>query len=94
MNFVYILYSKTLAKYYVGEALDVDERIEQHNSGFYDKAYTKQVKDWKLFYSITCNNRVQARKIETHIKKMKSIKYIQNLKKHPEIIERLKNKYN
>jgi putative endonuclease len=94
MNFVYILYSISLDKYYIGEALDFQERIKQHNSGFYDSAYTKQASDWSLFYSIECLNRLQARKIETHIKKMKSKAYIQNLKKHPEITEKLKNKYN
>ena len=93
MNFVYILYSIALNKYYVGEAVDLQERIKQHNSGFYDSAYTKQVSDWVLYHFIDCNDRVQARKIETHIKKMKSKVYIQNLKKHPEITEKLKNKY-
>jgi len=45
MNFVYILYSASLDKYYVGEAIDIEDRIKQHNSGFYDKAYTKQTSD-------------------------------------------------
>ena len=91
MNFVYILYSESLKKYYIGEALDLEQRVEQHNSGFYNSAFTKQVSDWILYHSIACDNRVQARKIETHIKKMKSIVYIQNLKKYPEISERLKH---
>ena len=92
MSFVYILYSKGLEKYYIGETLDLEERIKQHNSGFYETGYTKQVSDWELFCSITCKDRTQARKIEAHIKKMKSKAYIQNLKKYPEISERLKNK--
>jgi putative endonuclease len=94
MNFVYILYSKSLDKYYIGEAIDLQERIKQHNSGFYDTAFTKQVSDWVLYYSIECKSRIQARKIETHIKKMKSKTYIQNLVKHSEITKKLKNKYN
>ncbi len=94
MNFVYILHSVSLDKYYVGEAMDLEERIKRHNSGFYDSAFTKQASDWVLFHSILCNNRVQARKIETHIKNMKSRTYFQNLKKFPEITEKLKNKYN
>jgi putative endonuclease len=35
----------------------------------------------------------QAHKIENHIKKMKSKKYIENLKKYPEISLRLLQKY-
>jgi len=93
MNYVYILYSKSLDKYYIGETLDLQERVKQHNSGFYKTAFTKQTKDWILYLSILCNNRVIARKIETHIKNMKSKVYIQNLKKYPEIIEKLKITY-
>ena len=94
MNYVYILFSETLNQFYVGESMDMEERLEQHSSGFYNSAYTKKASDWTLYYLIKCINREQARKIETHIKKMKSKTYIQNLKKYPEITEKLKNKYN
>ncbi|MFD0834597.1 GIY-YIG nuclease family protein [Mariniflexile aquimaris] len=93
MNYVYILFSETLNQYYVGESVDIENRIKQHNSGFYDSAYTKITSDWILYHLITCIHREQARKIEAHIKKMKSKTYIQNLKKYPEITEKLKNKY-
>jgi len=93
MNFVYILYSKLIDGYYIGEAVDLEERMEQHNLGFYETAYTKKAKDWILYYFIKCNSRFQARKIETHIKKMKSKTYIQNLKKYPEITKKFKDRY-
>ncbi len=48
-NYVYILYSKSIDKYYIGEDKDIQERIEQHNLGFYNKAFTKQVSDWTLY---------------------------------------------
>jgi putative endonuclease len=35
----------------------------------------------------------QSRKIEKHIKRMKSKTFIENLKKYPELIEKLKRKY-
>jgi len=69
MNCVYILFPKAIDSYYVGETIDLDERLEQHNAGFYEIAFTKQSSDWTLFYAIYCDNRSQARKIETHIKK-------------------------
>ncbi|MCC1485227.1 GIY-YIG nuclease family protein [Winogradskyella immobilis] len=94
MYCVYIIYSKTIDSFYIGETIDIESRIKQHNESFYETGYTKQTKDWILYYKIECNSRTQARKIETHIKKMKSKRYIQNLKKYPEIIEKLKNKYN
>ncbi|MCH7784177.1 MAG: GIY-YIG nuclease family protein [Bacteroidetes bacterium] len=35
MYYVYILHSTTLDSYYVGETQSLDERIAQHNTGFY-----------------------------------------------------------
>ncbi|WP_238987203.1 GIY-YIG nuclease family protein [Confluentibacter flavum] len=45
MNYVYILFSKTLNQFYVGETVDIEDRITQHNSGFYDSAFTKKASD-------------------------------------------------
>ena len=90
MYCVYILHSNSLDSYYIGETVDIEKRIKEHNTNFYNKSFTTKAKDWKLFLLIDCKDRVQARKVETHIKKMKSKKYIQNLVKYPEIIEKLK----
>ncbi|MEQ8583078.1 MAG: GIY-YIG nuclease family protein [Marinoscillum sp.] len=91
--YCYIIYSRSLNRFYIGETEDIDLRIDQHNSGFYKHAFTTQTQDWELFHAIKCTDRKQARLIELHIKKMKSRKYIENLKKHPEISEKLKIKY-
>ena len=90
MNFIcYIIYSKKLDKYYVGETEDINQRIVLHNTGFFSNSYTSKANDWVLFHSIACETRVQSRAIETHLKKMKSRKYIENLVKYPEISEKL-----
>jgi putative endonuclease len=66
----------------------------QHNSGFYgNKKFTSAANDWVEFLQITCVSLGQARKIEAHIKKMKSRHYIHNLKRYPEMISQLKLKY-
>jgi len=91
---VYILFSNHLSRFYIGETSDFENRLEQHNSGFYDSAYIKKASDWEKFLLIECNNKIQALKIERHIKKMKSITYIKNLKKYPEMVLKLKEKYN
>ena len=93
MYYVYILHSNSLDSYYVGETLSLDKRIEQHNTRFYKNSYTSKMNNWELFWSFECKDRIQARKIETHIKKMKSRKYIQDLLKYPDIIEKLLEKY-
>ena len=93
MAVTYILHSETLNKFYTGSCLDLEERIIQHQNHEFDKAYTMKVDDWKLYFSIENIEYKQARDIETHIKKMKSSKYIRNLKLYPEMKEKLIEKY-
>jgi len=90
----YILYSSSLDKFYTGITQDnVESRLEKHNNSSYGNHYTSQTKDWEIFIVIPCDSVAQSMKIEKHIKKMKSKKYIYNLKSYPEIIEKLKIKY-
>jgi putative endonuclease len=88
--FCYILFSKSINRYYVGYTGDVDERLKLHNTGhFGGKSYTQITSDWELFLLIPCETITQAIYIELKIKNMKSRKYIENLKKYPEIVERI-----
>ena len=90
----YILHSQVLGKYYTGVTLEnVSSRLEKHNESTYGTHYTSQTKDWELYLEIICNCKTQMFQIEKHIKRMKSKVYIENLKKYPEMIEKLKNKY-
>jgi len=92
--YVYILLSEKSNKFYVGQtSLQPEERLAQHNSGHYDEKFTLSGIPWNLFYVIKCVSREQAIKIERHIKNMKSRKYIEDLKKFPEISEKLLVKY-
>ena len=93
MHYVYILHSEKLNRFYVGETDNIVRRLDEHNTGFFKNSFTTKTSDWEIFILINCCDRIQARKIETHIKKMKSKKYIQDLECYPEIIEKLKNKY-
>ena len=94
MNFfVYILFSKKLNRYYIGQTLDVEERLQQHNLGLYENASTKVANDWQLFWKLKCDSRKQAIQIESHIKRMRNQVYYMNLATYPEISERLLNQY-
>ena len=93
MFVVYILYSKLSDSFYIGQTIDFEKRIEEHNNHVYHKAETKKTSDWKLYFKIECTNRKQAILIEKHIKSMKSKIYLQNLKKYPEMTEKLLRKY-
>jgi putative endonuclease len=93
MACVYILYSKKLDRYYTGSCKDFQSRLTQHlekvNSGF-----TARADDWEPFLVIEDLDYKQARAMEAHIKKMKSRTYIQNLRKYPELVDKLKRNFN
>jgi putative endonuclease len=89
MAVVYILYSPSLNKYYTGSCINISERFDQHLSKFFPDAFTASTTDWIHYFHIDGLAHKQARGIELHIKKMKSKKYIENLKKYPGLVEKL-----
>ncbi|MCU0421092.1 MAG: GIY-YIG nuclease family protein [Cyclobacteriaceae bacterium] len=89
---VYILYSPKLDTFYVGVTSNLVNRLNQHNTAHFTGAFTSKGIPWELFFAIDGLARNQAYAIEKHIKKMKSTKYIVNLKRYPEIVQRLKER--
>ena len=81
MAAVYILYSSSLNKFYIGSCVELTERLEQHLSKISPHAFTSKAKDWIVYFSLTDLSYKQARSIASHIKSMKSKKYIENLKR-------------
>ena len=79
--------------YYTGSCLDLEKRLIQHKDKEFSSSFTFKADDWKLFLKIDGLEYNQARKIEAHIKKMKSKEYIKNLVKYPDIVKRLKQKF-
>ena len=94
MATVYILYSLDIDKFYIGSCNNLNERLQEHQNNSYKTGFTNRANDWEIFLEINELNYRQARKIESHIKRMKSKKYIKNLKQYAEIIAKLKSKYN
>ncbi len=47
--YVYILYSKSHDKYYIGQTADVDNRLTRHNSGGVKS--TKPYRPWEMVYT-------------------------------------------
>ena len=91
--YVYVLYSAAIDSYYIGQTINVDLRLNEHLHHVMDLAHTKRANDWTVFHLIECENRHQAILIEQHLKRMKSRTYLENLKKYPEIVARLLEKY-
>ncbi|HEY0744722.1 MAG TPA: GIY-YIG nuclease family protein [Chryseosolibacter sp.] len=90
---VYILYSATIDAFYVGQTELLSSRLDQHLNHLFAQSFTKRATDWTVFLTIDCVSRVQAVNIENHIKKMKSRVYLQNLKRYPELVLKLKDRY-
>ncbi len=93
MAVVYILYSVQAKRFYVGSCNNLEERMEQHRLKTFPSSYTAKNSDWEIFYTINNLEYKQARKIELHIKRMKSKIYIENLLIYPSMTENLKRKY-
>lgn len=90
---VYILYSPSLDTYYTGQSEAFEERLKWHLEHLFPGSYTKRAADWQIVLTIDCISRKQAVNLEAHIKRMKSRRYIENLRRYPEIIRRLQERY-
>ena len=78
MNFfVYIIYSVSLDRFYIGYTFDLEKRLSEHNRGISE--YTSKASDWSLRYSEPCSSRELAMKREKEIKRKKSRTYIESL---------------
>ena len=75
--FVYILYSESADRYYIGSTADIQQRLLKHNSG--GNTSTKPFRPWKVVYTESYENRSAALKREIQIKRMKSRKFIEAL---------------
>ncbi|WP_228446606.1 GIY-YIG nuclease family protein [Chryseobacterium sp. 3008163] len=78
MCFCYILYSKSIDKYYIGHSCeDLQERLRKHLA--HHKGFTSKAKDWIIVYFETFKNKSVAYKREIEIKAWKSKAKIKKL---------------
>ena len=89
---VYIIYSVNLDKFYIGYTADFENRINFHNS-VQNTIWTKRGQPWELYFTIDQLEKSQALRIEKHLKKMKSKKYLIGLKANTQSIFDLKQRY-
>ncbi|WNH13457.1 GIY-YIG nuclease family protein [Thalassobellus suaedae] len=75
--YVYILYSETINKYYIGSTKDVLIRLDKHLQNH--KGFTGKSKDWVLKYTEVYDSKSDSIKRELQIKKWKSRKMIEKL---------------
>jgi putative endonuclease len=90
---VYVLASKKLNRYYIGTTDDLMKRLAEHNEAKYNDSFTRKGVPWCLVLSIDNLEGKQALNIESHIKKMKSKKYIIDLIAYPEMRRKLVQRF-
>jgi putative endonuclease len=93
MACVYILYSAELDKFYIGSCENFTERNNQHLQKQIEGSFTTKASDWVVHVLLSDLTYFQARKIESHIKKMKSRRFIVNLARYPEMARKLIERY-
>ena len=79
MHFIYIIYSKKVNKYYVGETPNLKIRLQQHNNHYFKTNFTKAASDWKIVLSFQCETKKQALFLEEFIKKPINILLSKNI---------------
>ncbi|WP_442795502.1 GIY-YIG nuclease family protein [Pelobium manganitolerans] len=67
---VYILYSQTLGKYYIGSTCDIVQRLKKHNNKHL--GFTGGANDWVVKYTESYEIKADALKREKEIKGWKS----------------------
>ena len=72
---VYILYSNTSSRYYVGQTSDINQRLERHNQGRVKS--TKHGIPWEVVLQLDVSTRSEAMILEKQIKKRGARRYIE-----------------
>jgi len=65
---VYILYSESFGKYYIGQTQQLEKRLIRHNEG--RENFTKKYCPWVLVCSIPKNSRSDALLLEKKLKNL------------------------
>ena len=75
--YVYILYSQSRDRYYIGYTRNPQERLEEHNLGA--TSSTRPGRPWILVYTEESRDKAAAIRREREIKKKKSRRYIESM---------------
>ena len=78
--FIYILFSYSSGRYYIGHTPDVQKRLHEHNNPLRPDKYTAKHLPWTMRLSFKVSPlRGEAMIVERFIKKQKSKTFIENL---------------
>ncbi len=75
---VYVLYSKSHQKIYIGFTSNLEERLISHNV-LGTKGYTLKYRPWELIYSEVYEDKASAMKREKQLKSSRGRDFIKNI---------------
>ena len=81
---VYILYSRSLDRFYVGQTKDLQNRLVEHNQG--ESAYTSTGSPWTLLWSTTKATFRSAELLEEKLKNLSRVRKIKFMYKYKDSI--------
>lgn len=74
---VYALYNKRHNKIYIGQTIDLEDRIRLHKEKFFKNSFTSRFDgDWVLIYKEFFNTRTEALKREKQLKSYQGREFI------------------
>ena len=68
MHFLYIIFSESRNRYYIGETHDPEERLIRHNKHTYKNGFTNIAKDWQMVLLKEVDGKEDALLLESSVK--------------------------
>jgi putative endonuclease len=78
--FVYILYSETFEKFYIGQTNNLTDRLNRHNSG-YEKSTSPYI-PWKMVWFTEKSSREEVMILEKKLKNLSKQRILLFIEKH------------
>jgi putative endonuclease len=78
MFYIYLIYSQSADKHYIGFTSSLSARLDAHNHP-QNKGWTKSFKPWVLVYSEEFETKPEAMKREKYLKSIKNKEYLLEL---------------
>ncbi len=77
MYFVYALYNKKHDKIYIGQTINLEQRLDLHNDKRFKNSYTAKIDgQWELIYKESCESRELALKRERELKSFRGRQFV------------------
>jgi putative endonuclease len=74
--YLYIIYSVSRDRHYIGETSNVETRVQQHNTGYFKSSSTAGATDWTPVLIIHCGDRSKARQVEAFLKRQRNREFL------------------